>query len=138
MAVEPLMLNVPKPLYNRIKLRANESHRSVEDEALELLATAVSDSEEGLSAELATSLSALEKLNEQGLWHAARSKLSAEDIARIEALHEKRQGSYLTEDETRELEALIHSYELNMVLRAHAARLLRERGHDVSILVAAP
>ena len=56
---QTLTVNLPGELYGRIKERAEASRRSVEDEAIELLATTVPTSGQ-LSVELQQSLASLE------------------------------------------------------------------------------
>jgi hypothetical protein len=53
----------------------------------------------------------------------------------MERLHLKRQREGLTENETQALNNQVHQYEQTMLIRAQAAALLKQRGHDVSGLV---
>jgi uncharacterized protein YnzC (UPF0291/DUF896 family) len=76
-------------------------------------------------------------LDDAELWRAARSRLAAEDAERFEELNAKRQREGLTSDEDRESAALVRRYERAMLVRAQAAALLKERGHDVSSLLTA-
>ena len=41
MVTQPVMLNVPEPLYHHLKRRAEQTRRSVEEESLNLLAAAL-------------------------------------------------------------------------------------------------
>ena len=131
MAVQTLVLNVPSPTYDVLKQRAEQEKRSVEDVSLEVLATAVPMSEE-LSADQNEAIEALSLLDDRALLRAARSHLPKKAAAQIESLHRKRQRQGLTETETEKLEALVRQYERYMLVRAQAAVLLKQRGHDVS------
>ncbi len=134
MSVQPLTLNVPEPLYHRLKQRAELSNRTVEDAALDVLVAAVPVADE-LPADLEEAISPLALLDEEALWRAARSHLAAEAAEQLEELHLKRQREGLTEGEAQALAALIRQYERALLVRAQAAALLHQRGHDVSQLL---
>jgi hypothetical protein len=82
-------------------------------------------------------IAGLEHLDDEALWQAARSCLTAEMARRTEELHHKRQSEGLTEAEGQTLAELVGQYEQSMLIRAQAAVLLKQRGHDVSKLIAA-
>jgi plasmid stability protein len=135
MAVQPMTLNLPGALYNRLKRQAEQTHRSVEAELLEVVASAVPVDDE-LPNDLAEAISPLALLDDQALWRAARSHLSAEAAGQLESLHLKRQQGGLTDAETQTLAVLVQQYERTMLVRAQAAALLKQRGYDVSSLAA--
>jgi len=87
-----------------------------------------------LPADLNEAISPLTLLDDQALWRAARSHLPAEAAAQMENLHLKRQREGLTEAEVQMLAGLVRQYERMMLVRAQAAALLKQRGHDVSEL----
>ena len=134
MAVHPVTLDLPSTLYSRVKQRAEQAERSVEDELLDLLAGAIPASGESPD-DLAEALAPLAMLDDAALWHAARSHLSAAAAARLEALHRKRQSEGLSDAESRTLTGLVRQYERAMLVRARAAALLKERGHNVAPLL---
>lgn len=114
--------------------RANAAHgrgRTVGSGAVGMRA------EEDLPADLAQVVSSLRFLDDAALWRAARSRLPTEVATQIEDLHLKRQFEGLTPNETQVLATLMRRYEQTMLVRAHATLLLKQRGHDVSQLVAA-
>jgi hypothetical protein len=82
-------------------------------------------------------VASLRFLDDAALWRAAQNRLPAEIATRIEDLHLKRQFEGLTPNETQALATLMRRYEQTMLVRAHATLLLKQRGHDVSQLVAA-
>jgi len=127
-------LRLPDPVYERYRQRAEKAHRSVEAELLEAVKTAA-PKEERLPRELADAVSELELLDDEALWLAARQTLPPESSRRLEALHEKRQDQGLTAAEQEVAAQLVRQYERTMLVRAHAAKLLKERGHDISGLV---
>jgi plasmid stability protein len=135
MTVQAITLNLPETLYDWLKQRAEQTQRSIEDELLETVATAIPLTEE-LPDDLNEAISHLHLLDDQTLWRAARSHLSAEVATEMEQLHLKRQREGLTENETQILNNRVHQYEQTMLIRAQAAALLKQRGYDVSELVA--
>lgn len=134
---QTLTLSVPEPLYQRLKERAEQTQRSVEAEMLEVLVTAMPEGN-GLPQDLEAALAPLALLEDAALWRAAQSRLAAEATAQIEELHLKRQREGLTDAETQALAALMQQYERAMLVRAQAARILHQRGHDVAGLVKTP
>lgn len=135
MNVQPVTLQLPSVLYHHLKRRAEQARRSVEDELIEVVATAVPVGDE-LPADLSEAISPLSLLGNDDLWRAARSHLSTEASAQLEGLHLKRQSEGLTESEEQTLASLVRQYERAMLVRAQAAALLKQHGHDVSVLVA--
>lgn len=133
MSVEPITLNLPGHLYDRLRRRAEQSHRTIEAELLEVVAWAVPVAED-LPDDLNESMASLELLDDAALWRAARSHLPAETAEQLERLHLKRQREGLSDREPQVLAGLVRQYERSMLVRAQAASLLQRRGHDVSEL----
>jgi hypothetical protein len=134
MTSQTLTLQIPGALYSQLKQRADRARRSVEAETLELLAVTVPASE-GLSADVQQVLTSLALLDDEALRRAACSRLGSEAAAELEALHSKQQREGLTEPEAQRRDDLVRQYERAMLVRAQAAALLRQRGHDVSSLL---
>ena len=135
MPTQTVTLQIPVPLYDQLMHRAVETERSFEEETLEVLAAVLPGRDE-LPADLKRAIDSLVVLDDAALWRAAESRL-ADDIAfELEALHDKRDGVGLTDSESQQLAALLRRYERQMLVRAQAAALLRERGHDVTRLLA--
>lgn len=134
MTMQTLTLQVPEILFTRLQQRAQQANRTVEAETLDLLATAVPVAEE-LPADLEQALTSLGSLEDEALRRAAQNGLAVEAAEELEALHFKRQREGLTEAETQRQADLVRQYKRTMLVRARAAVLLRQRGHDVSNLV---
>ena len=128
--MQTLTLKVPGPLYDRLKHRAQRSNRTVEDETIDLLVALMPTTDE-LPGDIAEAISHLSVLDDGSLWQAARAHLSPEDASRLEELHYKRQREGLDDAEARELPPLVRQYERFMLVRAQAAALLKQRGHDI-------
>lgn len=88
-----------------------------------------------LSPELIKAVEALEGLADEELWQLARMTMSREASQELEALHLKQRDDGLSEVEDAARAKLIQEYEQTMLIRAQAAKLLKDRGHDVSTLL---
>jgi plasmid stability protein len=137
MVTHAVTLNVPAPLYDRLKRRAEQRKRPVEAELLDVLSAAIPASDD-LPADLAEAIAPLTGLDDESLWRAARSALAPEAAALLEELHDKQQREGLTEAESQAVAGLVKQYERAMLVRARAAAILTQRGHDVTRLLARP
>jgi len=133
MTVHSVTLDLPSVLYHRLKRRAERAKRTVESELMEVVVTAVPVADE-LPADLTEAISSLALLDDEALWRAARSHLPPEASARLATLNLKNQREGLTKPESQTLDNLVRQYERAMLVRAQAAVLLKQRGHDVSRL----
>ena len=64
--------------------------------------------------------------------------MSREASEELETLHFKQREAGLSHDEDDRRAELIHEYERTMLIRAQAAKLLKDREHDISNILAAP
>jgi hypothetical protein len=129
-----LTVNVPSPLYGQLKQCADASAKSIEEELLDLLTLALAD--HTLSRDVTETVASLSSLDDSQLWQAARSQLTEEALRELETLHLKRQREGLLSHERQRAEELERLFERVVLLRSQAAVVLRQRGHDVSSLVA--
>lgn len=134
MTAHAITLHLPETLYERFRQRAEWSRRSLETELLEAVASAA-PAEAELSPEVIRDIEALEGLADEELWRLARKVMSREASEELEALHRKQRDEGLSQDEDAARARLIQEYEQAMLIRAQAARLLKDRGHDVSTLL---
>ncbi len=134
MTAHAITLHLPEALYDRFKRRVEWTRRSLEDELLDAVAAAAPVEDE-LSPELISAVEALEGLADEELWRLARQTMSREASQELEALHFKQQDEGLGGDEDATRAKLIHEYERTILIRAQAAKLLKDRGHDVSRIV---
>jgi Mg/Co/Ni transporter MgtE len=130
MSTRAITLRLPGPLYQRLDERATKNQRTIEDEAVTLLASALWEAE-AESPELAQ---VLDLLDDETLWRAARHWLADEAADALKELHRKRQREGLTECESQTVAELLSLYKRQRRIRSHAATLLKKRGHDVSSL----
>lgn len=134
MTTRAVTIQLPDDLYDRIRQRAEQTGRSIESEVVGLVASAL-PGDDGLPPELTSELASLALLDDQSLWRAARSHLSADAANELESLNLKQQREGLTEAESQTQKALLHQYDRAMLIRAQAAVLLKERGHDIDVLI---
>jgi hypothetical protein len=90
-----------------------------------------------LPAYLQEAITPMSLYTDEELWQAARSRLPTEDSEEIETLHRKRGREGLSDEEERALAGLLRFSDRLMLVRAQAAALLKQRGHDVSVLLSA-
>ncbi len=134
MNAQAVTLHLPIDLYDHFRRRAQETHRTVETEILEVVSTAGPKDDE-LPAELVQALEDLRKLDDEALFKAARERFPEDAAARLEELNLKQQREGLQGDEKRILAELLDGCDRVMVVRSEAAWLLKQRGHDVSGLI---
>ena len=75
-------------------------------------------------------------MDDAQLWQVARSQLTGEASRELESLHWKRQREGLLRDEQQRAEELERLFDRIVLLRSQAAALLKQRGHELSPLVA--
>ena len=89
---------------------------------------------EDLAPQLARAVRELRELDDEALWRVARDHLPREAARELEALNHKQQREGLSPSEEEKAARLAEAYERFLLLRAEAAGLLQERGHDISSL----
>jgi hypothetical protein len=133
MALQTVTVHLPEMLYRQVARRAQRMRRSVEDELVEVVSTAM-PTMEALPSDIVDDLEQLTYLTDAEMWEAARTTLPRQSSERMQALVLKRQGVRLTAVEERELKRLTHLADRAMLVRAQAAVLLKERGHNIESL----
>lgn len=133
MNARAVTLQLPGRLYDQIEHRAAEAHRSIEAELLDVVATAVPLSDE-LPPDLDETVSRLHLLGDDDLLQAAGSRMPEPLATRLEELNWQRQAIGLDEREEDEASRLLRLYERTLLVRAFAAKLLKDRGRDLSFM----
>jgi plasmid stability protein len=134
MANEMLWVQLPTATLQRLRERAEQSHRTVEEEVRDIVTAAVAD--DAIPADLEADLEALKTADDAALWQVAQtSRLSPAISEEIEELHFKQQREGLTAEERSHLADLMRQYERAMLLRAQAMALLKGRGHNIAGLL---
>ena len=135
MTVQSVTVQLPTRLYNRLKLRADQAHRSIEAEVVEAVTGAL-PADDDLSNELQQAMARLATSDDETLWRAATNRFSQEKSAKLESLHLRRQAGDWSETLAHQSAALATEMEEFMFLRAYAMSLLMQRGYDLSALAA--
>ncbi len=133
MSFQAITIELPEQLYSDVAKLARRMHRSVAEEVVAVVASALPTIHD-LPSELADELQELELLSDAELWQAAKTKLSDEEAEQMQTLVWKQQRDGLTTREQRKAEKLIQRYNRTMLVRAQAAVLLKKRGLDISSL----
>jgi hypothetical protein len=131
MTLQTITLRLPDMLFRQIERRAQRTRRPVEDELVAVVSSALPTLDD-LPADIADELAQLGYLTDAELWQAAHTALPLSDSERMQALLLKRQRDGLSVAEEREARRLAHRADRTMLVRAQAAALLKDRGHDIS------
>ena len=131
---QQVTITLPETIYQRLKRKSQLMQRSVADELVAVV-TASLPEEETLPADIEQELSDLELFTDEELWRAARMTAPADKTERMQVLVEKQQLEGLTDAEKQEAAVLSHFFNRVMLVRAKAAVLLKERGHNIDQLL---
>ena len=131
MPVETVTLQIPEIIYQRLVNTAVATQRSLEEVILQAIKVGSPPTWDDVPDEFQADIAALDKLDDNALWHIFHSRKTASDMERYNILLEGNSNGTLTEAERLELMALRHEADLFMLRKAQAAVLLRWRGHIV-------
>lgn len=84
--------------------------------------------------DVATTLSELDSLTDQDLWHIVDTAMDRVDLVTMETLSAKQHETHLTSAEENQAQELLDRYDHAVLIRAKAMALLKKRGHDISLL----
>lgn len=132
-ATHRLTLDLPGEVFAKLERAAEVMHRSIHDEAVELLARVVPE-DMLLPMKTRIALANLPLLDDAALWKAARKRASTRSMGLWRSLMAKRETGSLTAEDEQLLDALDQEFQRTMLIRAEAALLLSERGHDIAVL----
>lgn len=134
MSLHTIQINLPDPVFRRIKKRSEMMRRSVADEVVAVVTDTFTS--EGLPQDIEQELSQLDLFSDDELLAAAKISASDENNERMQVLLEKQGREGLSQQEAQEAAHLSHFFNRVMLVRAKAAALLKERGCDVDALFA--
>jgi hypothetical protein len=129
MSTATVTLALPDALYQRLKGAALATKQPLEQVLLRALSLGSPPSWDDVPAEFQLDLAGLEKMDDDALWAIARARREPAEFARYDALLEENAAGRLTPAERDELEDLREDADRFMLRKAHAAALLRWRGH---------
>ena len=131
MSGRTITVTLPEVLYERVKITAEASARSVEDVCTQSIALSLPELEGDLPSEVRSELAALSLLSDAELENVARGHMNEEHQERLETLAEVQKQRPLTAAEESTLTQLMEEAQRLMLCKAEAYRLLARRGHVV-------
>lgn len=138
MADQPLNVNLPDDLYSRLKKRAEEAHRTIEDEVVGVLEASTPD-DESLPVGLVKLLDFMALMDDETLWRIAESNsLTREAHKGLQRLRAREQDKGLTPAEQQQQHNLLEQYDEGVLIRSQALALLKQRGRNIDALLVQP
>jgi predicted DNA-binding protein len=131
MSGRTIAVTLPEVLYERVKITAEASARSVEDVRAHSIALSLPELEGALPPPVRLALAALSLQSDAKLQNIAHSRMNEEQRERLEALAEVQKQRALTVAEESTLTHFMEEAEHLMLRKAEAYRLLARRGHTV-------
>ena len=131
MATQQITISLPDALYLRLEQAARATRQSMPDIVLRAVQIGSPPTWDDAPAPYQAALAALDRQTDATLWQIARQRMIEVDSTRYDALLDKNSEEGLSAIEKQELEALRSKADLFMLQKAHAAALLRWRGHVI-------
>jgi hypothetical protein len=131
MLPETVTLHLPEALYRRLANTARATQRTLEDVLLHAVRVGSPPDWEDVPPEFQSDLAQMDRLSDDELWQIVRLQQSATEVAPYDELLSRNQAGPLTNTERMELQDLRSAADRLMLRKAHAAALLRWRGHAV-------
>ena len=135
MTVKSVMLQLPEALYLRLQQVASGMHQSLDEVLIRAVQVGSPPSWEDAPAPFQGDLAALDRLDDQSLWRIARRTQLEQDWTRYQELLDRNAEGIITAVERIDLEQLRTEADRFMLRKAHAAALLRWRGHTVPLAI---
>ena len=129
---ETVTLRLPEELHHRLAAAAAATRRSLEEILLHALRIGSPPAWDDAPPEHQAELAAMDRFDDDALWKLARGRRSEAEMGRYDELLEQNAAGALG-DAGSELEMLKREADRFMLIKAHAAVLLRWRGHDVPV-----
>lgn len=129
MTSQAITLQLSEPLLRSLMRRAERSQKPLEAEITKILENACPDDDEDtLTPELEMVMEALSLMEDHTLWNVASAKIPDSVTDEMETYYTKRLAEGLSAEEEFELAHMEKMFEKNVLVRAQAAMLLKERG----------
>lgn len=130
--MQTITISLPENVYQRVKRQSLQNKRDVAEEVVSVVIGALPTAVP--LTDLADERQQLHFLPDDDLWRAAEMAATPSENERMQFLVEKQQRVGLTSGEQEEVALLARFFTRIMMVRAEAAVLLQERGHDITIL----
>jgi len=127
----PITLQLPDRLYQRLASTAQATQQPLEEVIIHALEVGSPPDWDDVPEEFQADLAALDRLDDAALWTIARSHQPSTEMTRYDVLLDLNQEGRLSDFEKLELTQLRQAADTFMLRKAHAAVLLRWRGHMV-------
>ncbi len=131
MTSHTITLELPESIYIRLQQAARATKQSLNDMILRAIQTGSPPGWDDVPAEFQADLAALDRLDDRSLWRIAGSRQTGADFVRYQALLDRNRNGTISDAERRELTELRIESDRLMIRKAHAAALLRWRGHQI-------
>lgn len=131
MTMQQVTVTLPESVYLRLQQVAQGTQQSLSEVLAHAVKVGSPPSWEDVPAEFQADLAVLDRLDDDSLWQIARSKQSDDDMIRYQELLDLNADALIDEFERLELTQLRIKADLFMLRKAHAAALLRWRGHQL-------
>ncbi len=128
---ETVVLTLPNPIYERIKITAQANSLSLEEVIRQAVMLSLPALESDLPLGLQLNLAKLALLNDVQLWKVAHSWLAEAKQTLLQELAEQQKHRTLTVSEQTELDKYMTEAQQMMLCKAESRRLLAQRGHTV-------
>jgi hypothetical protein len=132
MTTQTISVQVPEPIFRKLKRAADVTCRPVE-EVLAATLNAALPEPSGLPPELADELASMHLFSDDALWAATEPSLSPTEQRRLSQLNRIADQRPLTKAEEAEQEQLLAAYHRSVLRRAQALAILAQRGHPIPI-----
>jgi len=131
MVMKSITVNLPENLYERLKQASLAMRVPLDEVLVRALQVGSPPSWEDAPALFQADLAALDRLDDDYLWRITRSTQLNQIWSRYHELLDKNANGTITASEQAELERLRTEADRFVLRKAHAAALLRWRGHQV-------
>ena len=127
--LQTITLQLPEMLYRRLEQTARATQRPLDEVVLHALEAGSPPFWEDAPEEFQSDLAAMDRMDDAALWQIAQSRRSPAELARYDELLARAQSNSLTAAEQIELRDLRDDADRFVLRKAHAAAVLRWRGH---------
>jgi hypothetical protein len=130
MTTQTVSVQVPEPIFRKLKRAADVTCRPVE-EVLAATLNAALPEPSGLPPEMADELASMHLFSDDALWAATEPSLSPAEKRRLGQLNRIAGERPMTKAEKAEQEQLLAAYHRSVLRRAQALAILAQRGHPI-------
>jgi hypothetical protein len=129
MALRKITLDLPENVYIRLHNASIATKQPLDQVILRAVKAGIPPDWNDIPAEFQADAAALERMDDNSLWRIARARQTPSDFTRYQELLDKNRNGTIADSERNELGKLRVESDRFMVCKAHAAALLRWRGH---------